>query len=486
VKSQKSIDTIRLLKQQFVIFINLSILLTNKIVSMKKTVYLFLLISVFINAQVTLKVTSIPSNTETGFVLYAAGSFNGWNPAGTALISDGVGNYTCTIPEGKGVVEYKFTRGSWSTVEGNATGKVIPNRTFTFTGIPQTLNLSILSWEGSNSENTSTASSNVQIMNESFYIPQLDRNRKIWIYLPPDYKTSNKTYPVIYMHDGQNLFDNATSFSGEWQVDETLNKLFDQGDYGAIVVGIDNGGFHRIDEYIPWNNAQYGGGEGEKYMQFVAETLKPHVDANFRTKPEAKFNALIGSSLGGLISTYGGVKYSSIFSKIGSFSPSFWIVSPQINTYFNNITQDLSAMRIYFVASQNESATIASEIFTAKNNLQSKGLTTANTFVKLDVYGQHNESYWKGEFSAAYKWLFEDVELSLNETSTETLSIYFEKNEIFVRGTLGNSEAVIYDSTGKHVENIKLNRGQCKLKNNLAQGNYILNLPAKSIKFLVE
>lgn len=370
---------------------------------MKKFLFLFVFVSALVNAQVTLKVTSIPSNTPAGSVLYAAGSFNGWNPAVTPLVSDGAGNYTCTIPEGTGVAEFKFTRGSWATVEGNAEGKFLPNRKFTFTGSPQTLNLTILTWEDTGAGNPGTAASNVQIMSNSFYMPQLDRNRKIWIYLPPDYQTGTKTYPVIYMQDGQNLFDNATAFSGEWQVDETLNNLFAQGDYGVIVVGIDNGGSERINEYTPWNNAQYGGGDGDKYMQFVAETLKPYVDANYRTKPESEFNALIGSSLGALISTYGGIKYSGIFSKIGSFSPAYWIVSSQFNAYITNATENLSGMRIYFVAGQNESTSMAGDINTVKNNLQNKGMTAANTMVKLDSYGQHNENYWKGEFGAAYQ-----------------------------------------------------------------------------------
>lgn len=452
---------------------------------MKKFLFLFVFVSALVNAQVTLKVTSIPSNTPAGSVLYASGSFNNWNPAGTPLVSDGAGNYTYTIPEGTGVAEFKFTRGSWATVEGNAEGKFLPNRKFTFTGSPQTLNLTILTWEDTGAGNPGTAASNVQIMSNSFYMPQLDRNRKIWIYLPPDYQTGTKTYPVIYMQDGQNLFDNATAFSGEWQVDETLNNLFAQGDYGVIVVGIDNGGSERINEYTPWNNAQYGGGDGDKYMQFVAETLKPYVDANYRTKPESEFNALIGSSLGALISTYGGIKYSGIFSKIGSFSPAYWIVSSQFNAYITNATENLSGMRIYFVAGQNESTSMAGDINTVKNNLQNKGMTAANTMVKLDSYGQHNENYWKGEFGAAYQWLFQHTPMSTKDISLEKLRVHFSKNKIYVKGVHLNADASIYDLTGKFVEKITLNNGWNKLKNSLPKGNYILNLPTQSVTFLV-
>lgn len=211
---------------------------------MKNLFYTLFLLSFFIGmSQVTLRITSIPGNTPPSSTIYLAGSINNWNAGDANYIMqpDGLGAYQIIIPQGTGSVEYKFTRGSWPTVEGNASGGFLPNRTFTFTGSPQTISLTILSWEDLTGGGTSTAASNVQILSPNFYIPQLDRNRRIWLYLPPDYFTSSKNYPVLYMQDGQNLFDNLTSFSGEWQVDETLNNLFNQGDYGAIVVGIDNG-----------------------------------------------------------------------------------------------------------------------------------------------------------------------------------------------------------------------------------------------------
>lgn len=453
---------------------------------MKKYLFLFLMTSAAAVAQVTLKITSIPANTPSGSTIYVAGSFNGWNPSSTPMVADGAGNFVYTVPEGTGTAEYKFTRGTWNTVEGNATGNYLPNRTFTFTGTPQTLNQTIQSWEDLGAGNPSTAASNVHIMSTAFYMPQLNRSRKIWIYLPPDYQTTTKTYPVIYMQDGQNLFDNATSFSGEWQVDETLNSLFAQGDYGAIVVGIDNGGSSRINEYTPWNNPQYGGGEGDQYMQFVAETLKPYVDANYRTKPAAEYNALVGSSLGALISNYGGVKYSGTFSKIGSFSPAYWIVADQFNSYIQNSTANLSNMRIYFVAGSNESSTMASDIQTVKNNLQAKGLTPANTLVKLDSYGQHNENYWKGEFGAAYKWLFQNTVLKVENISKKKISAVLEKDQIFITGIDKNQQAEIFDYSGRKIETLNLKNGWNRLKTDLKKGNYILKTPNESVKLLLK
>lgn len=452
---------------------------------MKKHFFLLLLISSITYAQVTLRVTTIPANTPPGATIFVAGTFNGWNPGGSPMVADGLGNYVFTIAEGSGTVQYKFTRGSWATVEGNAAGQFLPNRSFSFNGSPQTLQLSILSWEDTGTTNPGTAASNVHIMNNAFFMPQLNRSRRIWIYLPPDYQTSTKTYPVIYMQDGQNLFDNATSFSGEWQVDETLNRLFEQGDYGAIVVGIDNGGGNRLNEYTPWVNAQHGGGEGDKYMQFVAETLKPHIDNHYRTKPEAEHNALIGSSLGALISNYGGVKYASVFSKIGSFSPAYWIVSTEFNNFIAATTENLSNMRIYFVAGTNESATMASEINKAKNSLQNKGLKPENTLVKLDTYGQHNESYWRGEFAAAYQWLFQNTVLGNNTTLHEKPRAYYANNQLYIQGIALCTEAIIFDITGRRMEKTRVSNGWNKLKYELAQGNYFLKTNEDTVRFVV-
>ncbi len=286
------------------------------------------------------------------------------------------------------------------------------------------------------------------------------------------------------MHDGQNLFDNATSFSGEWQIDETLNKLFAEGDYGVIVVGIDNGGTERINEYTPWNNTQYGGGDGDKYLQFVAETLKPYIDASFRTKHGVEHTALIGSSLGALISTYGGVKYANLFSKIGSFSPAYWIVSAQFNAYINATTQNIANMRIYIVAGTNESATIASEIENAKNNLQKKGLSSTNTFVKMDTYGQHNENYWKGEFAAAYKWLFQNSTQNTNIIVENYLIVFSNRNRLHIQGIAENSNAEIYDISGKLYEKLMLSNGWNRLKRALPKGSYILKTENDSVRFI--
>ncbi|PWA05082.1 alpha/beta hydrolase [Flavobacterium psychrotolerans] len=448
---------------------------------------LTLLVYQFTICQVTINITSIPSNTPANAPIYLAGDINTWNPgdANYLLQSDGLGSWQIIIPEGKGTVNFKFTRGSWPTDEGNASGGFLPNRTFTFTGLPQTLNFTILSWEDiSGSNSVSTAASNVQILNPTFFMPQLNKSRKIWLYLPPDYYTSTKTYPVLYMEDGQNLFDNATSFSGEWQIDETLNTLFNQGDYGAIVVGIDNGGSERLNEYSPWINTSYNaGGKGDEYIQFIAETLKPYIDSNFKTKTQPQFNALIGSSMGAFISVYGACEFPDKFEKVGVFSPAFWFALTDLNSYITNNSNIVNNLRLYFVAGQKETTSIVSDINSVESNLIAKGVINSNVFTKIDSYGTHTESYWRGEFKAAYQWLFAQTDLATDNFIKSDFDIkQIGNREVWVKGLLEETCFDLISMTGQSIKNIKLIDGKNQLPEYIASGLYLLTSKKASIK----
>lgn len=183
-----------------------------------------LTLSFVLCSQLTIKITSVPSNTPSDATIYLAGTMNGWNPGSTQYAMTKLNNteYTITFTPSTGGHKFKFTRGSWATVEGNAQGSFIPDRTATYEGSPKTVELTIAGWEGASTA-PSTASAQVRILSDTFLIPQLNRKRRIWMYLPKDYNTSAKTYPVLYMHDGQNLLI-KTSFSGEWGVDESLDS----------------------------------------------------------------------------------------------------------------------------------------------------------------------------------------------------------------------------------------------------------------------
>ncbi len=374
---------------------------------------LFLFITILGYGQLTINITSIPASTPPGTDIYIAGNFNNWNPglANYKLINNGNGTFTITFSPAAGTLEFKFTRGSWATVEGNAAGTVIPNRTLVYNGGTQEVNLTIAGWEDGGPSHT--AADNVTILDEDFFMPQLNRNRRIWIYLPPDYDSTSKQYPVIYMHDGQNLFDVFYSFAGEWKIDESLNSLFTAGDYGAIVVGIDNGGSNRTNEYSNWKNGNYGGGQGELYAEFLVATLKPYIDSHFRTLPGREYTGIAGSSMGGFISLSTAIEYQDVFSKVGVFSPALWFSDSIFQQVVNEgIDED---MRIYFIAGDNESQTMVPKMIAMRDTLLSLGMDPEDIELVHDADGAHSEWYWAREFPDVYEWLFDDLILDVKD-----------------------------------------------------------------------
>ena len=163
--------------------------------------------------------------------------------------------------------------------------------------------------------------------------PQLDNQRDILVYLPPGYKSDQIRYPVLYMHDGQNLFDSVTSFVGEWGVDNTMDALSRDEGLKAIIVGISNMGQARMDEYSPFRDSIMGGGDGNQYLAFIINTLKPIIDRDFRTLPGKRYTGMMGSSMGGLISLYAYFRYPEFFGFAGVMSPSLWVAKGKVFSY---------------------------------------------------------------------------------------------------------------------------------------------------------
>lgn len=246
----------------------------------------------------------------------------------------------------------------------------------------------------------STASK--QVSTFSIEAPQLNTTKKIWIYLPKNYDTSKKKYPVMYMHDAQNLFDAKTSYVGEWNVDEKLDSLNAQ----VIIVGIEHGNEKRMEELTPYKNAKYGGGNADNYLDFIVKTLKPEIDAKYRTKTNTRNTAIMGSSLGGLVSYYAVLKYPEVFGKAGVFSPSFWFNRKEIIDLTNTIPK--LNTKIYFLCGDNEGdADMVLDLnkiddLVSEKRCECKKLTQK----KIIKGGQHNEKLWRDGFANAYLWLF--------------------------------------------------------------------------------
>jgi predicted alpha/beta superfamily hydrolase len=235
-------------------------------------------------------------------------------------------------------------------------------------------------------------------MYTSMYITELQARRRIWVYLPDDYAISGKRYPVLYMQDGQNLFDAASSFSGEWGVDEYLDSITGAG----IVVGIDNGGDTRINEYNPNDNEEFGKGLGKEYLRRVVEILKPFVDDRFRTLADAHHTAIAGSSMGGLISFYAGLYYPDIFGAVGVFSPSFWIVQDLQAQLKKLAGSGYSDQRYFFYGGGQEEEEMTKRLQEVRKIMETK--LKAQVTICVNEKGTHSEWAWRKVFPEFYAW----------------------------------------------------------------------------------
>lgn len=337
--------------------------------------------------------------------LYLAGSFNGWKAADTAWKLQRISGdeYRLSTQLKPGLYEFKVTRGNWETVECDGAGNGLTNRQL-YVKKDTTLNITVAAWQDDfpQAQKQHTITAQVRILNEHFDMPQLGRQRRVWIYIPKDYATSKRRYPVVYMHDGQNLFDSYTSGYGEWGIDELMDKVPEKDQ--CIIIGIDHGGDYRISEYDPYDS-KYGKGQGDAYVEFLVKTLKPYVDQHYRTLTDAKHTAISGSSMGGLISMYAELKYPGVFGQAGIFSPAFWIAPPVYD--FAKAQKVNAKARFYFVCGNAESDTMVADMQKMAELIQRKGVSKANTPTVIIKGAQHNEQQWNGDFPAFYNWLVE-------------------------------------------------------------------------------
>jgi len=247
-----------------------------------------------------------------------------------------------------------------------------------------------------------------------FHSTILGNDRNVWAYLPPSYDENPLgRYPVLYMHDGQNLFDPALAIGGnEWKVDETLDAAYEsdgtrvQPIAELIVVGPENAA-QRMYEYTPvFDPSQNDGGGGDKYLSMLITELKPKVDAMLRTRPDRDSTGVMGSSLGGLISSYAGIAHPEVYGIVGAMSPSTW----WDNTWLLGAVAGSSGAaqrpnKIYVdCGTPGDDSTNTTQLVTDYTGL---GYVEGTSL--LHVYqpgGQHNEIYWAQRLPAALAFLF--------------------------------------------------------------------------------
>ncbi len=364
-------------------------------------------------APVTFRVTA-PATTPPGDPVFIAGDFQGWDPGDPACQLTGVGGlvYEITLDLTTGApIGFKFTRGSWATVEKGPNGEEIPNRTHTVTGA-ETLELTVANWAD---QPVSTITGDVT----THTVPGFLSGRRVWVYLPSGYDLrTDQRYPVLYMFDGQNLFDQVTSYAGEWGVDETCESLIPAGLMSPIiVVAVDNGGLDRIHEYTPWYDPGYGdGGGGEAHLQQFIDILMPWVDVNYRTLTGPGVTGLAGSSLGGLMSLYAAYAHPDVFGLIGALSPSIWWSDDELLDYAAGQTQPDS--RVYMDMGTIESGSMVDDdgngiddniddLRAMRDVMVGQGFVPGDDLMVVeDEGGMHNEWYWAQRLPGTLQFLF--------------------------------------------------------------------------------
>jgi predicted alpha/beta superfamily hydrolase len=339
--------------------------------------------------------------------VYITGNFCKWLPDleefRMTMVSPG--NYVFQFPEDMELpepLEYKYTRGGWDQVELDRYGKPYGNRVVLKNeGIVQD---TVARWQIDNSAKTDF-SPIIELLSE-FEIPQFQKTRRIQVLLPHDYyERPDLSFPVLYMTDGQNLLGEGSDY-GNWKIDKSLSKLAKENKSGVIVVAIDHGGDDRIHELSPYSNPKLGKGQGELFLRFITETLKPYVDTKYRTQPGRLSTGIGGSSVGGLLSLYAALMFPQTFGRLMIFSPSLWISQ---RVFFDVIHFfEPFQTRMYLYAGAKEGSNMIPNFNKLQETLQSQafGYDRVQITASMDPKGLHNEKQWSAEFPIALKWLF--------------------------------------------------------------------------------
>jgi predicted alpha/beta superfamily hydrolase len=368
---------------------------------------------------ITFRVT-VPASTPANATLDVKGNqpaLGNWDAdKGLVLTRGADGAYTGSAPFAPGTgLEFKVTRGSWTTVMKTASGGEAPNLTHQVVA-SATLPVAVEAWADQAPSRPSTLTGTFETLEVPAHAGLAAR--KALVYLPPGYAAAtDRRYPVLYLHDGQNVFDSATAFSGEWRADEAAETLIAEGKVEPLIMVAVYNTSARIDEYTPVRGtgsaASLGGGKADQYGQLLVEVLKPLVDARFRTRTDAASTGLAGSSLGGLVSMYLGMKHPGVFTRLGVVSPSVWWAERDIVARVNALEAKLP-LTVWLDIGTAESANAVADTRALRDALVAEGWTAdleapygGTDLAYLEVSGaQHNEAAWAARFPTLLQYLF--------------------------------------------------------------------------------
>jgi enterochelin esterase-like enzyme len=248
------------------------------------------------------------------------------------------------------------------------------------------------------------------IKHERFPSRFLRNKRDLIVYLPPGYdQLPQRHFPVLYLHDGQNLFDGSTSFipGMDWHVGQTADQYIQDGRVEPlIIVGIYNAGKQRLGEYTPTRAPKLGGGRANRYAKFLLEEVRPFVNSQYRSKQDTENTGIGGSSLGGLVSLYLGLRQPEIFGKIAALSPSVWW-NERVILRFAAAAPVQPLPRIWLDIGTREGPRIVDDVERFRDVLIGKGWQPERNLHYQRVEGaEHNEAAWAGRVGPFLQFLF--------------------------------------------------------------------------------
>lgn len=362
----------------------------------------------------------VPANTPTGARVFVAGSLESvgrWKADGLELRPDGARRYTGTgsLPRGE-VLEYKLTLGSWTRGEKGKKGEEIPNRRLEIKD-GSIADIEVDAWASDKAVAPKHSLTGTIKFHEQFASRILGNTRTLGVYLPPGYDAHpSERYPVLYLQDGQNVFDAATSaFGVEWDADETAERLIAAREIRPLIIVAIANTDRRADEYTADRDPRFGrGGRGEAYTRFVVEEVKPFIDAHYRTRPGRDDTAVAGSSLGALISLQIAATHPETFSMCGLISPAFgWANEKALTDFERGDLAWATKMRFWVDMGTREGArggapgTESPRTRRFARRLRVGGLMPGRDYRYLEVEGgEHNEAAWAARFGNVLRFFF--------------------------------------------------------------------------------
>lgn len=356
----------------------------------------------------------VPVTTPRDAVLWLSGDraeLGGWNGAGLALAASGGGLHVGTLELPVGTTfEFKVTRGSWETVEKDVAGGELVNRRGVARAHADTIRIDVATWRDTGGPVAPRAHTLTGEIRRHGPLPsKYVSARSVLVWLPPGYVDSPKRrYGVVYLHDGQNVFDGATSFipGQEWGADEAADRLIrGRRTPPFIMVAVPNSS-SRMSEYTSARDGRHGGGGSAEYFRFLKEELKPFIDRTYRTMKDPAHTAVIGSSLGGLASLDLGLTHPGTFGLIGCVSPSVgWADSAIVHRVLAGSKRPL---RIWLdIGTAEGTPAVVQETRALRDALLARGWREGGDLHYQEFEGAaHNEAAWSARVEAILEWLW--------------------------------------------------------------------------------